>query len=119
MKILSVPISMFKKIIDSPITLVSFLLYKLLPFYRPLPKIAQRLISILLIVSILSSSLYSFLFLFPNKTQAAWPALPKSQHEASTNRSQSRMLRLGGFDESWGYRQRVDVTNSGKESLYD
>ena len=119
MKILSVPISMFKKIIDSPITLVSFLLYKLLPFYRPLPKIAQKLVSLLLIISILFSSLYLYLYLFPSRAQAAWPALPKSQHEASTNSSQSRMLRLGGCDDSWGYRQRVDVTNSGKESLYD
>lgn len=48
------------------------------------------------------------------KASAAWPALPKSQHEAPTNSSKKRMLRLGGFDDSWAYRQRVDPSRLGQ-----
>ena len=85
MKKLLYSIQIFKKIIDAPVNLVSLLLYKLLPFYRPLPKTAQKLISLLLIVSTLLSSFYSLSFLLAPKVSAAW------------------------FDDSWAYRQRIPI----------
>lgn len=67
------------------------------PGYHRLPIYAQKLISILLIISISLSSFYSLSFLLAPKASAAW------------------------YDDSWGYRQRacpefterVDITNSG------
>ena len=55
------------------------------PGYRKLPILAQRLVAILLILSLSLSSFYSFSFFFSPKAQAAW------------------------FDDSWSYRQRIPI----------
>src|SRR3989344_810106 len=77
------------RLVGKPFDLVFLLLWKAVPPYRQLRPIFQRLIAILLTFTITITSLYSLSFLFAKTTSAAW------------------------FDDSWSYRQRVDITNSG------
>src|SRR3990167_3483110 len=69
-----------------------FILYPLLrrivPGFKKLPIILQKGLAILLSITVTLTSFYGLSFLFVPKAQAAW------------------------FDDSWSYRQRVDVCSS-------
>lgn len=86
------------KIIRLPFDLITLLLMRWFPGYRKLPVYGQRIISTMLILLILFSSAYSYLFLIkPKQASAAWYACPECNRR----------------NDSWGYRQRVDITNGG------
>ncbi|TSC88697.1 MAG: hypothetical protein G01um10145_864 [Microgenomates group bacterium Gr01-1014_5] len=72
-----------------PLLVLYPLLWRFVPGFKKLPIILQKTLSAVLSLTITITSFYSLSFLFAKTTSAAW------------------------FDDSWSYRQRVDITNSG------